>query len=181
MDNLEMLHDRYAEALFLLASEHGNLDEVMEELGVLGGQWLENEEFRRFMLHSLITRDDKKRVLETLASEKGFSDTILNFLKLLIDNKRENLIHGVYLRYRDLYEAREHKIRMQVESACPLTKEERFLLMDVLTLKFREEIQLELKENPGLIGGLYLRYRDNIYDNSIRGKLKKLEEILCLY
>jgi F-type H+-transporting ATPase subunit delta len=179
VDNLELLHDRYANALFLVAEEDGNLDGVMKELNFLSEEWLNNEEFRRFLLHSLITDDEKKRVFEKLAYKRRFSKTTLNFLRLLVDNKKESLIHGVYLSYRDCYEARKNKIRIQVESACLLTEDEKFLLMDILTLKFREETQLELKENPDLIGGLYVRYRDTIYDGSIKGKLRRLGEGLC--
>ena len=179
MDNLEVLHDRYANALFLTAEEEDNLDQVMQELEVLNEHWLEAGEFRRFILHPLVANDEKKRVIEKLAGNNRFSKTILDFLKLLIDNKRESLIHGVYLGYRDLYEAEKNKIRVKVEIPRPLTEEESFLLSDVLTLKFREEIQLELEENSELIAGLYLRYRDNIYDSSLKGKWKKLEEALC--
>ncbi|MEA3328634.1 MAG: ATP synthase F1 subunit delta [Candidatus Omnitrophota bacterium] len=179
MDNLELLHDRYATALFLMAEERNTLDKVMEELEILSEEWLEVGELRHFMLHPLITRDEKKRVIEKLLGERKFSNTVLDFLSLLVDSKRENLIHGVYLRYRDLYEAKKNKIRIEVESASLLTADEKFLLMDVLTLKFREEIHLKLRENSSLIGGLYVRYRDNIYDDSVRGKLRKLEEILC--
>ena len=116
MDNLEILHERYANALFLVAEEGGNLDRVMEGLEILNEQWLEDGEFRRFMLHPLVTNDEKKRVIEKLAGNNRFSKTILDFLRLLIDNKRESLIHGVYLGYRDLYEAEKNKIRVEVES-----------------------------------------------------------------
>ncbi len=179
MDNLELLHDRYARALFVAAEDDNDLDRVMREIEQLSEAWLDDAEFRRFMVHRLIDTEEKKRVLTSLVRKKKFSNTMLSFLKVLVDSGRGELIHAVFLCYRDLYEAKKHKIRIYVKSACPLSKEEKYLLSDVLTMEFKEEIHLDLKQRPDLMGGLYLRYRDGIYDDSVKGKIERLGRLLC--
>lgn len=177
-EELELLHDRYGRALFMCAQADGTLDKVMEELEILSAEWVEDKKFKRFFTHPLIGRDEKKNVIEKLIRRKKYCDTILDFLKVLIDNKRESLIHGVFLRYRDLYDEFRDRIRVFVETARLLTRDEKNFLREILTLKFREETHVEIKRNPELIGGISVKYRDRIYDYSIESQLRRLEENL---
>ena len=177
-DNLELLHDRYARALFLCAEEDKTVDRAMEELMILSTEWLEDRKFVLFLTHPLISPDEKKTVIEKLLRRKRCCKTILNFLKVLIDNHRENLIHAVFLRYRDLYNQFKGRIRVYVETPRLFTKEEKYFLKDILTLKFKEEISVEVKENPDLIGGIFMKLEDRIYDYSVRSHLNNLKKIL---
>lgn len=179
-DNLEILHDRYARALFECAEADGAADKVMEELEVLNAEWLQDREFNRFLTHALIAPHERKTVIEKLMRKKGCSDTTINFLKVLIDNRREELIHAVFLRYRDLYEESKNEIRFYVEIPRPFTREERGFLEEALKSKFlaragRGEINLDVKENPDLLSGIFIRYKDRIYDCSIRSQLNSLK------
>ena len=173
-DNLELLHDRYARALFLSAEEDGTVDKVMETLEMLSVEWLENKEFNRFLKHPSISPAEKKNVMEKLIHRKRCCNTMLNFLKVLIGNRRETLLHAVYLRYRDLYEESKHKIRVYVVTAKTFTKGQRQSLLKTLKTKFKEDIHIEHTENPALIGGVFVKYKDRIYDYSIKSQLEGL-------
>ncbi|MBL7132027.1 MAG: ATP synthase F1 subunit delta [Candidatus Omnitrophica bacterium] len=175
-DNLEILHDRYATALYEIAEQDKSLDRVMQELEVLSELWLCDSNFRTFLTHPFITRQEKKAVIEEIARKKNCCGTILNFLKFLIDSDRESLIHGVFLRYRDIYELQQNKIRVVIESPRSLSESEIKRLKNVLYTKFKRDILLEERINSDLIAGLFIRYRDRIFDNSMRTNLDKLRE-----
>jgi len=175
-DNLELLHDRYARALFERAEESASTDKVMEELEILSEECAENKNFVCFLTHALITAPEKKKVVEEIARRNKYDRTILDFLKVLIDNKRENLIHAIFLRYRDLYDQHKKRIRVYIETAKLLTKDEKHSIMDTLALKFREKVDVEVMENPELIGGMTVQYKDKIYDYSVKTQLHRLKE-----
>lgn len=178
-DELEVLHDRYARALFMCARETRSVDRVMEELSGLNEEWLKDEKFSYFLVHPLIGRDEKKSVIHRLLSGKKCCDTIRNFLDMLIDNRRENLIHGVFLRYRDLYDEFKEKIRISVETAEPPSESERKILVKTLKSKFHEDVDIEITEKPELIGGILIKYRDRIYDYSLKGQLRMMSRKLA--
>lgn len=178
-DNLELLHDRYARALFMHAEEKGIVDKVMEELEAFSIEWLEDTEFRRLLTYPLIAPYEKKEVIEKLAQKKKCSQAILNFLKVLIDNRRQDLIHAVFLRYKDIYTQFKKRVSIYIETPRALTKKEKALFSDVLKPKFRkEEIDLEIKKNPRVLGGIFMKYKDRVYDYSIRGQLNNLKNSL---
>jgi len=178
-DKFELLHDRYARALFEYAVEENSVDKVMEELEILSLEWMEDEEFDKFLIHPLISADEKKDVITLLFRKKRFCTTTLDFLNILIDNDRENLIHVVFLRYRDLYDEDKKQARVYVEVPVSIKKEDKMFLINELTHRFGKKINVEIERKPDLISGLLVRYKDRIYDYSGKGQLERLGEILA--
>jgi len=181
-DESELLHDRYARALYLNAEERGVADKVLGELEALSAEWLADRAFVTFLTHPLITPDEKKSVIEKLLKAKRCCGTMIDFLKVLIDNGREDLLHAVFLRYRDIYEESMRSLRVYVEAPVKVGRREKALLTKALRSKFSArkagKINMEIKENPGLIGGLFVKYQDRIYDFSAKGHLDNLKKAI---
>ena len=66
-------------------------------------------------------------------------------------------------------------IRLYIETARSFSREEKSLLADALARKFKEKISMEIRLNPELISGIFIKYKDKIYDYSVRTQLNKLE------
>jgi len=177
-ENLEILHNRYATALYEVAEDSKVVDRVMCELEALNDLWLSDSNFRTFLTHPFITPEEKKAVIGKIIEEKKCCESILNFVRLLIDQNRDGFIHGVFLAYRDIYELKQNKIRMVVETPKSLSADENSKLKKALKAKFKRDIFLEEYINPEIIAGLHVRYRDRIFDNSIRSNLNKLREAI---
>jgi len=45
---------------------------------------------------------------------------------------------------------------------------------------FKKEVALDIKIDPSLIGGLFIKVRDRIYDASIRGALNSISRRLAV-
>ena len=65
-----------------------------------------------------------------------------------------------------------------VQSAVPLTEEQRGLLKRRLGEHFGQEFVLRVEIDPSLIGGLVVRVRDQVLDGSVAGRLNALGERL---
>jgi F-type H+-transporting ATPase subunit delta len=178
VDNFELIHDRYARAIFEIAEENDELDTVMRELEVFGYEWVFDGEFRKLMAHPLMSKKDRKDIFRKLSDQAVFSKSVLYLLEVLVDNKREDMIHGIFLRFRDLYEIKKGRIRVIVETATEINKAKKKELTDVLRKKFNREVDLDLRQNKDLIGGFYVRCDDYLYDASVKKKLDKLKEVL---
>ncbi len=66
---------------------------------------------------------------------------------------------------------------MQVTSATPLGGTEA-KLKGILENSLKQQVLLETKVDPGLLGGLVVRVQDRVFDASLKGELDRLKETL---
>jgi F-type H+-transporting ATPase subunit delta len=148
----------YAEALFEAARERDELEEVLSDLGEFVDALHESEELRLFFYGGQIPERQKRRALDGLT--EGMKTSTTNFLKVLVDNGREEILEDVLARYEDL--VKEHLGRIEVEVTTGVLD--------------GREIILETNVTPDLIGGAVFRYGGRMMDGSIRGRLESLRE-----
>ncbi len=165
----------YAEALFEAARERDELEGVLSDLEEFVGVLHESEELRLFFYGGQIPERQKRRALDGLT--EGMKTSTTNFLKVLVDNGREEILEEVLARYEQLVKEHLGKIEVEVTTAVELSEEQldrvRERLGGVLEGK---EIVLENNVDPDLIGGAVFRYGGRMMDGSIRGRLESLRE-----
>jgi F-type H+-transporting ATPase subunit delta len=165
----------YAEALFEAAREREELEGVLEDLEEFVGALRENEELQLFFYGGQIPEREKRRAIDALTEEMTLSTR--NFLKLLSDNGREEILEEVLLRYEELVKEHLGKIEVEVTTAVELSDEELDRLKERLgrILEGREVI-LETRVDPDLLGGAVFRFGGRMVDGSVRGQLQSLRE-----
>jgi F-type H+-transporting ATPase subunit delta len=165
----------YAEALFGAARERDELEEVLSDLKEFTGALHDSEELRLFFYGGQIPERQKRRALDGLT--EGMKTSTTNFLKVLVDNGREDILEEVLARYEELVKEHLGKIEVEVTTAVELSEEQRERLKERLrdVLEGREII-LEANVNPDLVGGAVFRYGGRMMDGSIRGRLESLRE-----
>ena len=165
----------YAEALFGAARERDELEEVLSDLKEFTGALHDSEELRLFFYGGQIPERQKRRALDGLT--EGMKSSTTNFLKVLVDNGREDILEEVLARYEELVKEHLGKIEVEVTTAVELSEEQRERLKERLrdVLEGREII-LEANVNPDLVGGAVFRYGGRMMDGSIRGRLESLRE-----
>jgi F-type H+-transporting ATPase subunit delta len=165
----------YAEALFEAARERDELEEVLSDLGEFVEAMHDSEELRLFFYGGQIPERQKRRAIDGLT--EGMKTSTTNFLKVLVDNGREDILEEVLARYEELVKEHLGKIEVEVTTAVELSEEQRERLKERLrdVLEGREII-LEANVNPDLVGGAVFRYGGRMMDGSIRGRLESLRE-----
>jgi F-type H+-transporting ATPase subunit delta len=165
----------YAEALFEAARERDELEEVLSDLGEFTGALRESEELRLFFYGGQIPERQKRRALDGLT--EGMKTSTTNFLKVLVDNGREEILEEALVRYEELVKEHLGKIEVEVTTAVDLSDDQLDRLKERLggVLEGREII-LETNVDPGLIGGAVFRFGGRLMDGSIRGRLESLRE-----
>jgi F-type H+-transporting ATPase subunit delta len=165
----------YAEALFEAARERDELEEVFSDLGEFVAALHESEELRLFFYGGQVPERQKRKALDGLT--EGMKTQATNFLKVLVDNGREEILEEVLGRYERLVKEHLGRIEVQVTTAVELSEEQLDDLKERLArvLEGREVI-LETDVDPDLIGGAVFQFGGRMMDGSIRGRLESLRE-----
>lgn len=168
----------YAEALLAAADRKGQVDATLGELDAFFDDVLKaNSEFTGFLLSAGAGRRAKGELLErALVGKVG--DTLANYLMVLNDHDRLNLLPGIRQIARELADERAGRMPVRVVTAVPLPDDQRERLRTQLRESFRKEPVFEEKVDPELLGGLVVRVGDWLYDASVRTRLDNLRKQL---
>jgi len=165
----------YAEALFEAAREREELEEVLNDLQEFVTALRENEELRLFFYGGQVPERQKRKAIEGLTEDMTTSTT--NFLKVLSDNGREEILEEVLLRYEELVKEHLGRVEVEVTTAVELTEEERNRIKERLgRLLEGREVILDTNVDPDILGGAVFRFGGRMVDSSVRGQLLSLRE-----
>ena len=165
----------YAEALFEAARERQELEEVVDDLQEFVEALRENEELRLFFYGGQVPEREKRRAIDALTEDMSLSTR--NFLKVLSDKGREEILEEVLVRYEELVKEHLGRVEVEVTTAVELSEEELDRIRERLgrILEGREVI-LQTRVIPDLLGGAVFRFGGRMVDSSVRGQLASLRE-----
>jgi F-type H+-transporting ATPase subunit delta len=165
----------YAEALFEAAREREELEVVLEDLGTFARALEESEELRLFYYGAQVPEREKRRAIDALT--EGMTISARNFLKVLSDNGREEILEEVLLRYEELVKEHLGRVEVQVTTAVELSDEEAERIRERLARVLEgREVVLEITVDPEILGGAVFRFGGRMVDGSLRGRLASLRE-----
>lgn len=148
---------------------------MLEELQEFASALEESEELRLFYYGGQIPEREKRRAIDALTEDMSTSTT--NFLKILSDNGREEILEEVILRYETLLEEHLGRVEVEVTTAVDLSEETSERLRERLgTILDGREVVLETRVDPNILGGAVFRLGGDMMDGSIRGRLNTLRE-----
>jgi F-type H+-transporting ATPase subunit delta len=165
----------YAEALFEAARERDELEAVLDDLREFANALEGSEELRLFFYGGQIPEREKRRAIDALT--EGMALSTRNFLKVLSDNGREEILDEVLLGYEDLVKEHLGRVEVEVTTAVELTEDELDRITERLagSLQGREVI-LQTSVDPSILGGAVFRFGGRMVDGSLRGRLASLRE-----
>lgn len=167
-----VLAGRYAAALFQAAAAKGEDQKVQADLASTQKLLLEAHAALR---HPRVSVADKKKLLQSALTGK-VGAACLKFLELLVDKKRYELLPLISVNYGRLAADKRGVAKAVVRSARPLSAEAQKTLAAQLKKFAGKEIEIEVKEDPELIGGVAVKIGDWVLDSSLRGQLRRMRE-----
>ena len=165
----------YAEALFEAAREREELEETLENLKEFVSALHESAELREFFYGPQIPESQKRRAIDALTEEMSTSTT--NFLKVLTDNGRAEILEDAVVRYEDLVKEHQGKVDVELTTAVELSDE----MLDRVKSRLGEildgrEVVLETNVDSDLVGGAVFWIGEKRIDGSVRAQLQGLRE-----
>lgn len=171
-----MLENEYALAIFELATELNIVNDVKDELNALI-ELLNDEEINKVLNSLSINIDNKKEIINN--SLIGFNEITLNFINVLLDNKRFYLINNIYEEYNSLILNSKETNIIDVYSSTKLTnKQIEKLKPSIISQLGVKNIIINNIIDENLIGGIKICAKDKIIDLSAKNSLAKLKNSL---
>ncbi|MDC3411796.1 F0F1 ATP synthase subunit delta [Aquibacillus sp. 3ASR75-11] len=168
---------RYADALFQIGQEKATMDQLENELRLIGDVIKQNEEILPFLQHPRINNDKKKQLLDE--SFQGVSTDVINTLKLLIDRHRVEVIPAITEHFIELVNDAKGIAQATVFSVRELNETEKKELADVFAKKLNKTtLKISNVVDPTILGGVKLKIGNTIYDGTVSGKLERIERNL---
>jgi F-type H+-transporting ATPase subunit delta len=103
---------------------------------------------------------------------------IANFVKVLAENKRLDLLPQIHQLFEEMKSLQEKTLDVEVTSAYPLADGTQEKLANALSKRLQRSVKIQSQIDKSLIGGIVLRAGDLVIDGSVRGKLMKLAEAM---
>ena len=165
---------RFAKALLEFAIEQNQVEAVYNDVLLTNKVCKESRELR-VMLGSPVIKVDKKEKTFNKIFADNLTKTTSKFFAIVFRRRREELILDITESFISQYKEFKHILIVTVESAFPLSDENRNQVMEFLKTRTTEGIELVEKVNEELIGGLIIRMEDLQIDASVKNSLSKLE------
>ncbi|MGA3306862.1 MAG: F0F1 ATP synthase subunit delta [Stellaceae bacterium] len=169
------LTERYAAALFDLADERKELDAVADDLKALRGLVAESADLRRMIRSPVLARDHQAKAVAALAERAGLKELTRNFLGLLARNRRLFALPDMIEGFLGILAARRGEVTAQVIAAQELSEAQRKVIDERLRKAIGGKVAIDLKIDPGLLGGLVIKVGSRMIDASLKSKLRRLE------
>jgi len=101
-----------------------------------------------------------------------------NFIKILAENKRLELLSTISKLFEAQKSIQEHTVDVELTTAFALDSGSEKRLVEVLAKKLAREVKVNITIDPLLLGGVIVKAGDLVIDGSVRGRLAKLAEAL---
>lgn len=164
----------YAEALFDVAKEKDELDEVQSQLGEVADAISENRDLQVFFFSPYFSSSEKREGIARVVSEGN--PELINFLELLAEKHRMPALFRIRRRYDELWAKENKRLTVTVTSAVELDSGVVEKIGGEIERQTGQTIELNSKVDDGIIGGLVLQVGNMVLDASIHSRLEKLRK-----
>lgn len=165
---------RYASALFELAQENRAVDAVARDLDAFDALVRDSDDLRRLIRSPLFTAEEQEKAVAAILERAGISGLAANFIRLVAANRRLFALPDMIRAFRTLVADAKGIVRAEVR----LAEQPSDRVLDDIKSALREvakaEVDIEVKVDPSLIGGLVVRLGHRMVDASLRTKLNAI-------
>lgn len=169
---------RYAKALFSLASEAARAEAVRGELASFGELLEQERELNDVLARPLHPAAQRRAALDAVARRLGASELVRHFLAFLIDQRRLVDFEAIRSAYEELADEAAGVTRAEVRSASELDDAQQERLRRALAARTGSEVELRVRVEPELLGGVVAQVGDLVFDGSLRTQLRQLHATL---
>ena len=169
---------RYATALFELALEQKQVDAVKADLDRFGALVEENPELARLVSSPVFTAGEQTRALTAVLSNAGIGGLAANFLLLVASKRRLFAIRQIIKAFRLLVAQFKGEVTAEVTVAEKLDDRHLGALQSALKNVTGKDVDLDVKVDPSIIGGLIVKVASRMVDTSLKTKLNTIKHAM---
>jgi F-type H+-transporting ATPase subunit delta len=169
---------RYATALFELATETKAIDAVKADLDRFDALLGESADLMRLVRSPVFSVEERGSALGTVLERAGIGGLAANFLKLVAANRRLFAAPDMIKAYSGLVAQHKDEATAEVTVAEALKDEHIKALRAALKAVSGKDVDLDIKIDPAIIGGLVVKLGSRMVDTSLRTKLNSIKHAM---
>ncbi|XP_073282524.1 ATP synthase delta chain, chloroplastic-like [Primulina huaijiensis] len=167
----------YANALADVAKSNNALEQTISDLEAID-KVFSDEAVMKFFINPTITEEEKAKIIDKIANKSKMLPYVANFLKILVEMKRVDMIREIIKEFDVLYNKLTETELAVVSSVVELeSKHLAQIAKSVQKLTGARNVRIKTKIDPTLVAGFTIRYGSSgskLVDMSVK---KQLEEI----
>jgi len=170
---------RYAIALFELAREKNAIDAVSADLDRFDALIAENPDLNRLVRSPVFGAEEQLKALSAVLDMVEIEGLAANFLKLVASNRRLFAVRDMVKGYRTLVARHKRQLRAEVTVAERLGEQHLEALKDALkSVSGGWNVDLDVRIDPAIIGGLIVKVGSRMVDASLKTKLNAIKHAM---
>ena len=170
--------DRYARALFEVALERADIEQVNRDLASVVSTIAENPALGQALANPRVPERARRQIVLEVGARLGVATPVANLLTLLGERNRLELVPDVAALYRGRLLAHQNVVEAVVTSALPLSPDAESAVKAGLAEATGKQIEMTMDVDPALLGGIVARVGSTVYDGSVRTQLKRMRDRL---
>jgi len=171
--------NRYAKALFDVALEEKNdLAQIDRDLQAVVAMMSASPELADASGRSGVTDAARQSLMEAVADKMSLSAPVKKLLVLLAQSRKLAFIPELAVAFRERLLKHQNIVRAEVTSAVALSPEKTKALADSLGKVTGKQVDLSVRVDPELLGGVVATIGSTVYDGSVRTQLQRLRQEL---
>ena len=173
---MEDIAEVYSRALFEVAKDEDELDEIHDQLGEFADALADedNRELRLFFFSPYFSSEEKKDGVEKVVS--GANERFANFLKLLAERHRMPALPRIRRQFDSQWAEERRLLPVTVTSAVELDESLVKGIGDRIQEQTGRTVDLSSDVDPEVIGGLVVRVGNMVMDASVRSRLEQIRK-----
>ena len=170
--------ERYARALFEVASESAELDKIENSLIEFLSIYDTTPELVSFIKNPTHSNKSQIEAISIISKKLNFSKNLKNFLSLLVEKKRIFFVEKIANFFLKLCSQKRGEVKASLISSKNLSKEELHEISSQFSQSLGSKIKFDYSVDESLIGGVKIQLGSLMVDTSIKNKLKKYEQLM---
>lgn len=169
--------NRYARAIFELAQEDGQLDQTYQELVSVRQVFLDNPSLAQLLAGVDLGIKEKQALVDQV--KEGASKYVANLLQMAFDYRRMSDMVAIVDEFERRYDEKHKRVHAEVVTAVQLDETRRNQLRDNLAARLgAQEIVLNEKVDPTILGGVVVKTANQTLDGSIKTKIEQIRRLI---
>ncbi len=167
----------YGQALYDLSQSEGLSSVILQELTVLRQSFEAEPDFLRLLSTPSLTKEERCRILDDSFRGK-IQPYLLNFLKILTEKGYIRHFSDCCDSYRQQYNQDNGILPVRAVVASPLTADQQQRLTEKLSALTGKTIDLSVKIDANVLGGIRLDYDGKRLDDTVAHRLDAIRTAL---
>jgi F-type H+-transporting ATPase subunit delta len=169
---------RYASALFELALEERAIDQVKADLDRFDALIGDSADLRRLVRSPAFTAEVQSRALAAVLEKTGIGGFAGRFLQVVSYNRRLFAVQDMIKAFRTLVAQHKGEVSAEITLAERPGDHHLDAIKSALNAITKKDVQVDVKVDPSIIGGLIVKLGSRMVDSSLRTKLNSIKHAM---